>query len=151
MGAFSVRAAEMLAQVAARLGVQRAFVVHGGDGLDEVTTTTHTIVFQVEDGKVRKGRWTPSDFGLPPADPDDLKGGDPEINAAIIQSVLRGEMGGARDVVLANAAAALLIAGHASDLKTAVTVAAESIETGAAQRKLDELREFATALTHENV
>src|SRR4051794_30170884 len=101
IGAFSVRAAEMLANASARLGIERAFVVNGGDGLDEITTTTFTTIFQVEDGKVQKGRWFPSDFGLEQSAPEDLKGGDPEANAAIIRSVLDGELGAARDVVIA--------------------------------------------------
>jgi anthranilate phosphoribosyltransferase len=119
IGAFSVRAAEMLANASARLGIERACVVNGGDGL-------------------------PSDFGLEPSSPDDLKGGDPETNAAIIRSVLDGEIGPARDVVLANAAAALIVGQHASELKAAVATAAESIDSGAARRKLDELIQYTT-------
>jgi anthranilate phosphoribosyltransferase len=144
IGAFSVRAAEMLANASARLGIERACVVNGGDGLDEITTTTHTTIFQVEGGRVQKGRWLPSDFGLEPSSPDDLKGGDPETNAAIIRSVLDGEIGPARDVVLANAAAALIVGQHASELKAAVATAAESIDSGAARRKLDELIQYTT-------
>ena len=75
IGAFSVRAAEMLAHASARLGIERAFVVHGSDGLDEITTTGMTTVFQVEDGRVQKGRWLPADFGLNAGSIDDLKGG----------------------------------------------------------------------------
>ncbi|HEY3457097.1 MAG TPA: anthranilate phosphoribosyltransferase, partial [Bryobacteraceae bacterium] len=103
IGAFSVRAAEMLAQASARLGIERAFVVHGADGLDEITTAGPTTVFQVEEGRVQKGRWLPSDFGLPQASLDDLKGGDKETNAAIIRAVLAGEPGPCRDIVVANA------------------------------------------------
>jgi anthranilate phosphoribosyltransferase len=134
----------MLANASARLGIERACVVNGGDGLDEITTTTHTTIFQVEGGRVQKGRWLPSDFGLEPSSPDDLKGGDPETNAAIIRSVLDGEIGPARDVVLANAAAALIVGQHASELKAAVATAAESIDSGAARRKLDELIHYTT-------
>lgn len=144
IGAFSVRAAEMLANASARLGIERACIVNGGDGLDEITTTTHTTIFQVEGGKVQKGRWLPSDFGLEQSAPDDLKGGDPETNAAIIRSVLAGETGPSRDVVLANAAAALFVGQHASELKAAVATAAESIDSGAARRKLDELIRYTT-------
>ncbi|MFL6416551.1 MAG: anthranilate phosphoribosyltransferase [Bryobacteraceae bacterium] len=144
MGAFSVRAAEMLANAAARLGVERACVVNGGDGLDEITTTTHTTIFQVDGGKVQKGRWLPSDFGLEQSSPEDLKGGDAETNAGIIRSVLEGERGPARDVVLANAAAALVTGQRASELKPAVAIAAESIDSGAARRTLDELVRFTT-------
>ncbi len=151
IGAFSVRAAEMLAQASARLNTQRAFVVHGADGLDEITTTAHTTVFQVEDGRVQKGRWSPGDFGVPQASIEDLQGGDPELNANIVRLVLDGETGPRRDVVVVNAAAALLVAGRAPDLKTAVSSAVQSIDTGAAKRKLEQLIEFTSTLTHEVV
>jgi anthranilate phosphoribosyltransferase len=141
----------MLANASARLGIERAFVVNGGDGLDEITTTTFTTIFQVEDGKVQKGRWFPSDFGLEQSAPEDLKGGDPETNAAIIRSVLDGEKGPARDVVVANAAAALIAGQRASELKVAVGIAAESIDSGAAGRKLDDLIQFTTNLNHEAI
>jgi len=146
IGAFSVRAAEMLANASARLGIERACVVNGGDGLDEITTTTHTTVFQVEGGTVQKGRWLPSDFGLEQSSLEDLKGGDVETNAAIIRSVLDGETGPARDVVLANAAAALAVGQRASELKAGVAVAAESVDTGAARRKLDQLIQYTTSV-----
>ena len=151
IGAFSVRAAEMLAQSSARLGIERAFVVHGVDGLDEITTTGPTTVFQVEDGRVQKGRWTPADFGMEPASLEDLQGGDPEANASIVRSVLEGEPGPRRNIVITNAAAALFIAGRASDLKSAVSIAAESIDSGAARRKLEQVIEFAASLAHETV
>lgn len=151
IGAFSIRAAEMLAHASARLGIERAFVVHGADGLDEISTTGPTTVFQVEDGRVQKGRWTPADFGLTPASIDDLKGGDPGTNANIVRSVLEGEPGPRRDIVVANAAAALLVAQRASDLKAAVSVAAESIDSGSARRKLESVVEFTAALAHETV
>jgi anthranilate phosphoribosyltransferase len=151
IGAFSVRAAEMLAHACAKLGVERAFVVHGTDDLDEITTTTQTVVFQLEGGRVQKGRWSPTDFGVPVASIEDLKGGDPETNAGIIRSVLNGERGARRDIVVANAAAALLVAERGPDLKTAVSNAAESIDSGAANRKLEELIEFTHSLSHESV
>jgi anthranilate phosphoribosyltransferase len=151
IGAYSVRAAEMLAQAAARLGIERAYVVHGSDGLDEITTTGPTTVFQVDEGRVQKGRWLPADFGVPQASVEDLHGGDPETNAAIIRSVLEGEPGPRRDIVIANAAAALLVAQHAPDLKSAVAVAGESIDNGSARRKLEKIVEFTAALRHEVV
>jgi anthranilate phosphoribosyltransferase len=149
IGAFSVRAAEMLAQALARLGIDRAFVVHGADGLDEITTTGPTTVFQVEEGGVQKGRWLPADFGLPEARLEDLLGGDVEVNAAIIRGVLEGEQGPKRDLVVANAAAALFAARKAIDLKSAVSMAAESIDSGSARRKLEKLIEFTVRLQHE--
>ncbi|MGA8028701.1 MAG: anthranilate phosphoribosyltransferase [Bryobacteraceae bacterium] len=151
IGAFSIRAAEMLAQASARLGIERAFVVHGADGLDEITITGHTSVFQVEDGRVQKGRWTPSDFGVPRASIEDLQGGDPDMNAHIVRTVLDGEPGPRRDIVIVNAAAALLVAQRAPDLKTAVAIATESLESGAARRKLEQVIEFTGNLSHEVV
>lgn len=151
IGAFSVRAAEMLAQASARLGIERAFVVHGGDGLDEITTTAYTTVFQVEAGRVQKGRWSPADFGVSQVSIEDLKGGDPATNAGIIRSVLEGETGARRDIVVANAAAALLVAERGPDLKSAVAMAAESIDSGAAKRKLEQLIQFTSTLSHESI
>jgi anthranilate phosphoribosyltransferase len=151
IGAFSVRSAEMLAQASVRLGIDRAFVVHGADGLDEITTTSHTTVYQVEDGRVQKGRWTPADFGLQTALLDDLKGGDSDTNAQIVQSILNGDPGPCREIVLANAAAVIFLAQRAPDLKSALTVAAEAIESGAARSKLDQLIEFTRGLPHETV
>lgn len=151
IGAFSVRAAEMLAQASARLGIERAFVVHGADGLDEITTTASTIVYQVEDGRVQKGRWTPGDFGLQPARMDDLKGGDAEMNANIVQSILNGDPGPCRDIVLANAAAVLFLTQRATDLKSAYAMAAEAIDSGAARQKLEQLADFTRGMQHEAV
>lgn len=151
IGAFSVRAAEMLAHASARLGIERAFVVHGADGLDEISTTGMTTVFQVEDGRVQKGRWMPADFGLSPATIESLKGGDPETNAGIIRAVLDGEPGPHRDVVVANAAAALFLAQRAPDLKSAVGLACEAIDSGAAKRKLEDVASFRLKVSHEAV
>jgi anthranilate phosphoribosyltransferase len=142
IGAYSVRAAEMLALASARLGTERAFVVHGADGLDEISTTGPTTVFQVESGRVQKGQWTPSDFGMETATIEDLKGGDPAANAAIIRSLLDGEAGPRRDIVVVNAAAALLMAGRAEDIKASVELAVQAVESGAAREKLEKLAEF---------
>jgi anthranilate phosphoribosyltransferase len=146
MGAFSVRAAEMLAHASARLGIERAFVVHGADGLDEISTTGPTTVFQVENGSVVKNRWLPSDFGLPNGSLEELEGGDCETNAGLIRAVLEGEPGARRDIVIANAAAALLVAQKVNDLRTAAALAAESIDSGSARRKLEQLVEFTARL-----
>ena len=151
IGAFSVRAAEMLAHAAARLGIPRAFVVHGSDGLDEVTTTGSTTVFQVDDGRVQKGRWIPADFGLDSASVEDFHGGDPDTNAAIIRNIFDGQLGPHRDIVVANTAAALFLAQRAVTLKASVELAAEAIDSGAARRKLEQVIEFAARLAHEPV
>ena len=149
IGAFSVRAAEMMARTAARLGVERAFVVHGSDGLDEVTVTGPTTVFQVEGGEIQKGRWLPNDFGAPVARLEDLEGGDVETNATIIRNLLRGERGPKREVVIANAAAALFLARNALDLRSAVSLAVHSIDGGAARRKLEQLVEYGAKLDQQ--
>jgi anthranilate phosphoribosyltransferase len=149
MGAFSVRAAEMMAHAAARLGTERAFVVHGSDGLDEVTISGPTTVFQVEDGGVQKGRWLPGDFQVEAASVEELQGGDSETNAQLIRGIFEGEPGPRRDVVIVNSAAALFAARRAVDLKTAVAMAVEAIDSGAARRKLEELVEFSARLEHQ--
>jgi anthranilate phosphoribosyltransferase len=148
IGAFSVRAAEMMALALAKMGIDRAFVVHGADGLDEISITGPTTVFQVEENSVQKGRWQPADFGLPEATLEDLQGGDSKTNAEIIRAILEGETGPKRDIVIANAAAALFVARKALDLKSAVAMAIESIDSGAARRKLEKLIEFSARLQH---
>jgi anthranilate phosphoribosyltransferase len=145
IGAFSVRAAEMMAQASARLGAERAYVVHGADGLDEISTTGPTTVFLVEEGKVRKGSWSPQDFGVETSDPEDLRGGNPEVNAAIIQAILDGERGPKRDIVLVNASAALLVAQKAADAAAAMELAKRALDSGSAKQKLDELIAFTAA------
>jgi anthranilate phosphoribosyltransferase len=105
----------------------------------------------VEEGGVQKGRWLPSDFGIGEANLEDLQGGDSQTNAAIIRAILDGEPGPKRDIVVANAAAALFVARKAIELKAAVAMAAESIDSGAGRRKLEKLIEFTARLQHEVV
>ena len=147
MGAFSIRAAELLAHASARLGTDRAYVVHGSDGLDEISTSAPTTVFLVENGKVQKGTWSPHDFGVEPVGLDQLLGGSPEENAQIVREILDGQTGPHRDVVLVNAAAALLLAHKAPDVRAAVELARESIDSGAARSKLEELVTFTSEHT----
>ena len=142
IGAFSIRAAEILAQASARLGTERAYVVHGSDGLDEITITGPTTVFLVEDGKVQKGSWSPQDFGVETATIEQLQGGSPEDNAQIVKEVLDGKTGPQRDIVLVNAAAALLLGHKSMDVRGAMELAQQSIDSGAARRKLDQLAAF---------
>ncbi len=99
-------------------------------------------MFQVETGRVQKGQWTPSDFGMETATIEDLKGGDMATNATIIRSILDGEPGPRRDIVVVNAAAALLMAGRAEDIRASVELAVQTIESGAAREKLEKLAEF---------
>jgi anthranilate phosphoribosyltransferase len=142
IGAPSAHAAELMASAIAGLGPERAFVVHGGDGLDEVTTTGPTLVFEIRGSSVRSFHWTPADFGVEQADLDDLRGGDRARNAEIATAVLQGRAGAQRDIVLINSAAALLVSGIADNLPDAMERAAQSIDSGAAWAKLGKLADF---------
>jgi anthranilate phosphoribosyltransferase len=129
----------VLAEAALALGAVRLFVVHGLDGLDELTTTAASRVAEVNHGEVRIFEVHPCDVGLAPAAVEDLKGGDAGANAAILRAVLAGEKGARRDIVLFNAAAAIVAGGRAADLRQGVTVAAQAVDSGAAAEKLEEL------------
>ncbi len=130
---------ELLARALLRLGVERAWVVHGADGLDELSTTGHTKVSECHDGSVQTFYVHPADFGLQKAAPEALRGGDAQVNAAVVRDVLAGTAGPARDVVLLNGGAALFVAGHAGDVRDGIRLAAESIDSGAAIRLLTRL------------
>jgi anthranilate phosphoribosyltransferase len=129
----------IVAEALAALGAQHMFVAHGLDGLDEITTTTGTLIAEISHGHVRQYEIHPRDVGLPTAQAADLVGGDPAANAEIARGILAGQKGPRRDIVLLNAAAAIFSAGKARDLKDGVTVAARSIASGAARQKLDAL------------
>jgi anthranilate phosphoribosyltransferase len=148
IGAPSPHASELMANALAGLEPERAFVVHGSDGLDEVTTTGSTIVFEVTRHQVTPLSWSPSDFGVSTANAADLSGGDRAVNREIAIAVLRGERGPRRDIVLVNAAAALLAAGPATDLQAGMRLAAQSIDTGAAWRKVEQLAQFSQNVVH---
>jgi anthranilate phosphoribosyltransferase len=140
LGVYDPRLLEPLARVLGNLGAQRAWVVHGSDGLDEVTLSGKTAVAEVDGGSVRVFVVGPEDFGLRRVELAELRGGDAEANARIIRGVLSGERGGAaRSLVVANAAAALLVGGRADNLREAARLADESIESGGALSKLEEL------------
>ena len=142
IGAPSRHSAELMAHALAGLEPGRAFVVHGSDGLDEVTTTGSTAVFEVARRQVLARSWSPSDFGVAVATAQDLGGGDRILNREIAISVLHGEPGPRRDIVLVNAAAALVAAGATTDLRAGMALAAQSIDTGAAWKKVQQLAEF---------
>jgi anthranilate phosphoribosyltransferase len=146
IGVYSAALTEPLARVLAALGTVRAFVVHGADGLDEISNTGESVVSEVREGVVRTFRVRPEDFGVPRAMIADLKGGDREQNAEIIRAILRGEPGPRRDIVLMNASAALVAGLCARDLKEGVALAAQSIDTGQASRKLERLAALSQAL-----
>jgi anthranilate phosphoribosyltransferase len=130
---------ELVARSLALLGSERAWVVHGADGLDEISTTGYTKVSECRDGAVNTFYLHPSDIGVPKASPESLKGGDAAANAEIARHVLAGEAGAARDIVLMNAAASLLIAGAAPDLRAGVRQAEAALDDGRAARVLDRL------------
>ncbi len=135
----------LLASAFARLGTRRALVVHGSDGLDEITITGPTHVAEVRDGAVREYDIRPEDGGLRAAPAHTLEGGDAQTNAEMIRRILQGETGPRRDVVLLNAGAALAVAGEAADLRDGVSQAARSIDSGQARAKLRALVELTTS------
>jgi anthranilate phosphoribosyltransferase len=141
IGAPSVDAAGLIAEALCSLGARRAYVVHGHGGLDEISTTGPTDVYAVENGSVARRVWEPADFGVSRARLEELQGGDAARNAAILRAVLEGRPGPQRDIVLVNAAAGLVVAGLAGDLREGMAVARESIDTGAAWAKLQALRQ----------
>jgi anthranilate phosphoribosyltransferase len=139
VGVFGEAWVEPIARVLALLGTERAWVVHGADGLDELTTTGISHVAALDGGKVSTFKVSPKNAGLPEAKPDDLIGGDAAANAAALRVVLEGKPGPYRDVVLFNAAAALLVAGKAKTLREGVALAAQSIDSGKARAVLEAL------------
>jgi anthranilate phosphoribosyltransferase len=139
-GTWSEAAAEKIAGALARLGSRRAYVVNGSDGLDELTITGPSTVFAVENGVVDRIVVSPGDFGIAPQPGEALRGGDADRNRAIAESVLAGANGPARDVVLMNAALALVAAGKAAGFREGMARAAESIDAGSARDKLRQLR-----------
>ena len=138
MGVYDPRLLGPLAEVLGRLGATRAWTVHG-QGLDELTTTGPTEVAEYRDGAVRRFTVTPEDAGLRPASIEDLRGGDAEENAAALTALLDGAPGAYRDVVLLNAAAALIVADRAADLREGAALASAVIDDGRAARALADL------------
>jgi anthranilate phosphoribosyltransferase len=139
VGVFSRQWIEPLANVLKNLGSESAWVVHGSDGLDEITSAGSTYVAALENGGVRTFEITPEDVGVARAIPDMLRGGDAEQNARALLDVLKGKKGAFRDVALMNAAAGLVVAGRAKDLKQGFALAAKSIDSGEAEGALDRL------------
>lgn len=145
VGVYSAELVEKLAEALSMLGLRRALVVHGNDGLDEVTITTSTRVAEVRDGGVHSYEVTPEEFGLRRATINDISGGDAAGNAEIIREILAGRKSPRRDVTLLNAAAALVAGGKTNHIAEAMPIAAEAIDSGAAARKLEALVRFTKA------
>jgi anthranilate phosphoribosyltransferase len=147
VGVFASQWVEPVAEVLGRLGLERAWVVHGRDGLDELSTTAPSLVAEWKDGRVNSFEIRPEDAGLSRARPEDLKGGDAAVNAAALRSLLAGAKGAYRDIVLLNAAATLIVAGKAGDLKDGVALATASIDSGKARTVLERM----VAITNREV
>ena len=142
VGVYSADLVEKLAEALSMLGLHRALVVHGSDGLDEITISGPTRVGEVRDGRVQTYEVRPEEFGLQRASLDEIAGGDAAVNAKLIRQVLQGEKSPRRDVVLLNAAAALVAAGKADHLRDAIPLAGNAIDSGAAANKLQALVAF---------
>jgi len=129
-----------LAKALAKLGSKHVLVVAGKDGLDEITTTTETVISELKNGKVRTYKIKPSDFGIKKAKPADLKGKDVSFNAKLALDILNGKKGPQRDIVILNAGAALYAADIAKNIKAGIKMAKESIDSGKAKAKLEALK-----------
>ena len=141
-GAPSAHAAELIAGALLTLGLPRGFVVHGSDGLDEITTTGSTLIFEIHDGYLERSTIHPDNFGVSRAPAAALRGGNIGTNLEIAREVLAGCPGPRRDIVLVNAAAALVAAGRAKSFREGMAIAAASIDSGAAQAKVEALAGF---------
>jgi anthranilate phosphoribosyltransferase len=141
VGVFSSSWLEPMAQVLKNLGSEQVWIVHGSDGLDELTTTGPTSVCALENGQLRNFEISPEDAGLPRAQPADLKGGDPAHNAAALRAVLDGQKSAYRDIAVYNSAAALMIGGKAKSMLEGVALAAQALDTGHAKATLAKLVE----------
>src|SRR3990170_2448650 len=142
MGVYSADLTGLLARALGNLGITHAFVVHGMDGLDEITITDKTKVSEFKDGKVQDFFIHPSDFGFSVGRAEDLKGGDARENAGITVEILKGQKGPRRDIVILNSAAGIVASGRAKGFKVGIKLAAEAIDSGAAMKKLEMLKQF---------
>lgn len=142
LGVFADHLTDTLAQVLANLGAEDVMVVHGEDGLDEITITDGTKVSRYSGGRLENSILYPLDFGLETASIEDIAGADRETNAGIITAIFAGEKGPKRDIVLMNAAAALVVAGKTEDLREAFSMAADTVDSGRARAKLEEIIKF---------
>jgi anthranilate phosphoribosyltransferase len=142
VGVYAVEVIDLMAATLAELGVQRAFVVHGADGLDEISLSGETYVAELHEGAVKRYILTPEDFGMPRAPIETLRGGDATENAALIREVLSGDAGPRRDIAVMNAAVALVASGIAANFSDGTHLAANAISSGLAQKKLAALVAF---------
>jgi anthranilate phosphoribosyltransferase len=145
IGVFSRQWIEPMAQVLKALGAEAAWVAHGSDGLDEITTSGPTHVAALENGVVRTFEVNPEDIGIAKSKPEALRGGDAETNAVALKAVLKGTKGAYRDIAVLNAAAALIVAGKAKDLKEGAVMATKSLDSGEAEGRLERLIKVSNA------
>jgi len=146
LGVFADKLTRTLAMVLGNLGAVNAMVVHGEDGLDEVSISGRTKVARYSDGEVKEFHIDPEDFGIWRHSIEHIRGGSKEENAGITVSILNGEKGPRRDIVLMNAAVAVIASGRTEDFKTAFSIAVDSIDSGRAKKKLEEVRRVSNAL-----
>jgi anthranilate phosphoribosyltransferase len=142
VGVFSAEVIDVVAATLAELGVNRAFVVHGAGGLDEISLSGETMVAEVRAGKIRRFTVVPEDFGVRRGGADAIRGGSPVENAAILEGILAGELGPRRDIVVINAAAALVAAGVAENFVDGSQLAAKALSSGTAEETLLQLKTF---------
>src|SRR5262249_38203125 len=143
VGVYSPQLVRTIAEVLATLGARRAFVVHGAGGIDELSPVGENLVAEVVDGRVHERRLDPeNELGLPRCSVEELRGGSPCENAAAIREVFAGADGGRRSAILLNAAGAIAAAGHAEDLRAGLELARETVDSGAAAERLEQLRAF---------
>jgi anthranilate phosphoribosyltransferase len=145
LGVFSADVIDVMAATLAELDVERAVIVHGASGLDEISLAGETQVAEVQRGEVKRYILAPEDFGVARAPLEAIRGGEPVENAAMLRAIFAGETGPRRDVVVINAAAALLVAGVVACLRDGVAVAEQALSSGAAAQKLEALRTFVNA------
>jgi anthranilate phosphoribosyltransferase len=145
LGVFSAEVIDLVGATLGELGVTRAFVVHGAGGLDEISLAGDTLVAELREGDVKRYTVAPEDFGVPRAPLEAIRGGSPAENAAILHGIFGGQLGPRRDIVVTNAAAALVACGIAGDFMEGAQLAARSLSSGAAQEKLADLKKFTNA------
>ncbi|NQU09053.1 MAG: anthranilate phosphoribosyltransferase, partial [Candidatus Abyssubacteria bacterium] len=145
IGVYDSALVEPLAHVLKNLGARHAFVVSGTDGLDEVSTSSSSIIAEARDGNVTVSEFDPSEVGIERSRLEDLSGGDAAVNAGLTEAILRGEKGPRRDIVALNAAFALVAADHAKNVSEGIEAAFRSIDSGAAREKLQRLKEVSSS------
>jgi anthranilate phosphoribosyltransferase len=142
LGVYAPELTRTIAEALARLGTNRAYVVHGADGIDELSPCGPNLVCEVEDGRVREYELDPRELGIERCQPSDLRGGDPQHNASALRGVFAGTDGGHRSAVILNAAGGIAAAGHAENLREGIELARKAIDSGAAAERLDALVAF---------